>query len=113
MAAERISGEDGVTAARLSLDHDGAAALAEIMQGLASPARLMIVDRLRQSPTGVTSLAHELGLSQATVSNHLRILRHAKLVTGDRNGKSVIYSLYDGHVEEFIDQAVRHLGHTA
>jgi DNA-binding transcriptional ArsR family regulator len=96
-----------------TLTHEAATTLAEVMQGLASPARLMIVERLRESPTGVTSLANELGLSQATVSNHLRILRHAKLVTGDRKGKAVIYSLFDEHVEEFIDQAIRHLGHTA
>ncbi|MFF9565608.1 ArsR/SmtB family transcription factor [Leifsonia sp. NPDC014704] len=96
----------------IALDAAAAAALAEVLQGLASPTRLLIVARLRRGPIGVTALAQDLGLSQATVSNHLRVLRHAKLVDGNRDGRSVIYSLYDDHVASFIDQAISHLSHT-
>lgn len=85
--------------------------LAEVFQGLASPTRLRVLVRLRQSPCSVTSLAEELGIGQATLSNHLRILRHAKLVSGERDGRSITYRLFDDHVVAFFDQALLHLGH--
>ncbi|GAB3610759.1 hypothetical protein GCM10027414_28850 [Humibacter ginsengiterrae] len=101
-----------MTAQKLLLDAAAAADLAEVLQGLASPTRLMILAHLRREPIGVTALARDLGISQATLSNHLRVLRHAKLVEGNRDGRSVTYSLYDDHVASFIDQAIIHLGHT-
>lgn len=97
---------------RTRLAVDAATDLAEVMQGLASPTRVMIVARLREGAVGVTALADDLGLSQATVSNHLRVLRHAKLVEGTRDGRTIVYSLFDEHVTEFIDQAMSHLSHT-
>jgi DNA-binding transcriptional ArsR family regulator len=45
------------------------------------------------------------------LSNHLRILRHAKLVSGERDGRSITYRLFDDHVVAFFDQALLHLGH--
>ena len=58
--------------------------VAEVMGGLATPARVLILARLLQSPATVGELTAELGLSQTAVSNHLRILRHLNLATGDR-----------------------------
>ncbi|WP_256922024.1 helix-turn-helix transcriptional regulator [Leifsonia sp. NCR5] len=92
-------------------DAQSAVELAEVFQGLASPNRLRVLMRLRQAPSTVTALAEELEIGQASLSNHLRILRHAKLVTGDRDGRSVTYRLFDDHVIEFFDQALLHLGH--
>jgi DNA-binding transcriptional ArsR family regulator len=95
----------------LTLNIESAGELAEVFQGLASPTRLRVLARLRRSPSSVTALAEELEIGQATLSNHLRILRQAKLVIGDRDGRSITYRLFDDHVVEFFDQALLHLGH--
>jgi DNA-binding transcriptional ArsR family regulator len=41
----------------------------------------------------------------------LRLLRNLGLVTGTRQGRSVVYALYDNHVAELLDQAVHHIEH--
>jgi DNA-binding transcriptional ArsR family regulator len=87
--------------------------LAEIMQGLASSVRLRILSVLRERPSTVTELSAQLALGQTTISNHLRLLRHLDLVTGDRDGRHVHYALFDDHVTELLDAAVGHLGHSS
>ncbi|MFI2712926.1 ArsR/SmtB family transcription factor [Micromonospora sp. NPDC018662] len=48
---------------------------------LAEPARRHILDRLRRAESSVGELVDALGMSQPTVSKHLRVLREAGLVT--------------------------------
>jgi DNA-binding transcriptional ArsR family regulator len=85
--------------------------LTGIMQGLASPVRLRILSAVRLEPSTVTELCQELDAGQATVSNHLRLLRHLSLVKGRRRGRHVYYSLFDDHVSDLLEEAIRHLGH--
>jgi DNA-binding transcriptional ArsR family regulator len=93
------------------LDADGAATVAETLQALATPSRLLILARLRQGPCPVTALADAVGMEQSAVSHQLRLLRHLGLVTGTRAGRSVVYSLYDNHVAMLLDEAVYHIEH--
>lgn len=93
------------------LSEPDAAAVAEVMQGLASPARVRILARLLDSPCSVGDLAEDLGLGQPTVSNHLRLLRHLDLVTGRRDGRNVVYELHDAHVEALLRQVLAHVHH--
>lgn len=95
----------------VKLSNDGAERLSRVMQALSSPARLTILARLDDGPCSVSTLITETGMAQATVSNHLRILRHLNLVSGTREGRQVIYSLFDEHVQEFLSQALGHIGH--
>lgn len=85
--------------------------VAETMRALASPSRLRILARLDEAPCAVGQLEAELGIPQATVSNHLRILRHLNLVVGERDGRSVTYRIADEHVSELLRQAAHHVGH--
>ncbi|GAB3196988.1 metalloregulator ArsR/SmtB family transcription factor [Nocardioides hungaricus] len=85
--------------------------LAEVMQGLASPLRLRILEMLRAGPATVTEICDEFDVSQASVSNHLRLMRHLGLVTGHRDGRHVHYSLFDEHVAELLDEAIGHIEH--
>jgi len=85
--------------------------LAEIMQALASAARLRILSTLSARPSTVTELSEQLQIGQTTVSNHLRLLRHLSLVTGSRAGRHIHYSLFDDHVTELLDEAIGHLDH--
>lgn len=87
--------------------------LAAVMQGLASPTRLRILSVLRTGPATVTELCAHLDAGQASVSNHLRLMRHLELVTGSRSGRHIHYSLFDKHVTAVYDEAVRHLGHAS
>ncbi|WP_328971896.1 ArsR/SmtB family transcription factor [Streptomyces sp. NBC_00239] len=93
------------------ISESAAAAVAEVMQGLAAPARIRILDRLLRTPCSVGELADDLGLGQPTVSNHLRLLRHLGLAAGHRSGRTVVYALRDEHVAELLRQVLAHVRH--
>jgi len=93
------------------LDAASAAAVAETLQALATPSRLLILVRLRRGACTVTELAREIGMEQSAVSHQLRLLRHLGLVTGTRQGKNTVYALYDSHVAALLDEAVYHSEH--
>ncbi len=93
------------------LDADSAAHVATTLQALATPSRLLILTELRQGPRPVTELAEAVGMEQSAVSHQLRLLRNLGLVTGARAGRSIVYSLYDNHVAQLLDEAVYHSEH--
>jgi DNA-binding transcriptional ArsR family regulator len=66
---------------------------AAYLKALADPVRLQIVKALRASPMAVSDLAMFLDLEMANVSHHLRVLYHAKIVTTQREGKFIYYTL--------------------
>ncbi|MFF4778517.1 ArsR/SmtB family transcription factor [Microtetraspora fusca] len=96
---------------RTRLDAANAATVATTLQALATPSRLLILARLREGPLAATELAAEVGMEQSACSHQLRLLRNLGLVTGTRNGRSVVYALYDNHVAELLDQALYHVEH--
>jgi ArsR family transcriptional regulator, nickel/cobalt-responsive transcriptional repressor len=98
--------------ARQPIDHASAAQIARVMQALATPSRVMILGRLRESDCTVTELAAHLGMEQSAVSHQLRVLRLLGLVVGARDGRTVVYALHDDHVAALLDQAVSHTEHT-
>jgi DNA-binding transcriptional ArsR family regulator len=93
------------------LDAASAAKVAETLQALATPSRLLILVRLRRGACAVTELAEEIGMEQSAVSHQLRLLRHLGLVAGTRQGKNTVYALYDNHVAALLDEAVYHSEH--
>lgn len=93
------------------LDAETAAHVATTLQALATPSRLLILTQLRHGPLPVTALAAAVGMEQSAVSHQLRLLRNLGLVTGTRAGRSIVYSLYDTHVAQLLDQAVYHSEH--
>lgn len=94
-----------------AIDAATARQVAETMQALATPSRVRILGRLRQSPSAVGDLAEAVEMEQSAVSHQLRLLRHLGLVIGERRGRSVIYALHDSHVADLLDQAVFHIEH--
>ena len=78
------------------LDETDATVLARGFAALADPARLRVLSILAAAQAGevcVCELVEPLGKSQPTVSHHLKVLADAGLVSGDRRGKWVWYSL--------------------
>ena len=75
--------------------------LAEIFKALADPTRLRLVQLLNNCKPGicqggplcVNALAHQLGVTQSAVSQHLRVLRQTGLVRGERHGNFMHYRL--------------------
>lgn len=82
---------------------DEATRTAQLLAALADPVRLRIVSMLAAAPGGTVcgcELEEPLGLAQPTVSHHLRILREAGLVVGERRGRWVHYSLVMERLED-------------
>jgi ArsR family transcriptional regulator len=76
---------------------------AGLLRALASPHRLRIVHRLGDGSCGVTELATDLGMAQATVSQHLAAMRSAGLVEATRDGRNVRYRLAYPEILEACD----------
>lgn len=85
--------------------------MATALQALSTPSRLLILARLREGPCAATELAAAVGMEQSACSHQLRLLRNLGLVTGTRQGRSVVYALHDDHVAALLDQAVYHVEH--
>ncbi|MBL4615084.1 MAG: winged helix-turn-helix transcriptional regulator [Magnetovibrio sp.] len=83
--------------------------LAEIFRLLGDANRLSIVLSCLDTPIGVGDLAKSLGLSQSLVSHHLRLLRAARLVRGERDGKFVRYVAADDHVRAMLKNMTAHI----
>jgi len=83
--------------------------LARLGQAVASGARLALLDLLRQGPRSVEALAKEAGLTLANTSQHLKVLRQARLVEAEKRGVFVTYRLADDAVDDFY-RALRAVG---
>jgi ArsR family transcriptional regulator, arsenate/arsenite/antimonite-responsive transcriptional repressor len=76
------------------LDENDAAELARALKTIADPARLRLLSLIQAQPGGETCVCHltePLGLSQPTVSHHLKVLHDAGLVERERRGSWVYY----------------------
>ncbi len=83
--------------------------LAETFRLLGDPTRLRILFFCLGGPKAVGDIAESLGLSQTLVSHHLRLLRGARLVRGERRAKQVFYHLADGHVSDLLTEMAIHV----
>lgn len=81
---------------------------AELFKALSSASRLKLLRILAQGPSTVGHLAEQSGLSQPLVSQHLRTLRSARLVSVQRTGREAHYEVADTHVTHIVDDAVKH-----
>ena len=76
---------------------------AEICAGLADSNRIMILYVLSDGPRNVTDICNVVGMPQPSVSRHLKILRERRMVTTERTGTIVTYSLADKRLIEALD----------
>lgn len=83
--------------------------LAETFRLLGDPTRLRILFFCIARPQSVGDIAEGLGLSQSLVSHHLRLLRGARLVRGERRAKQVFYALADRHVSDMLADMASHI----
>jgi DNA-binding transcriptional ArsR family regulator len=83
------------------------------LTALADPTRREIFERLADRPRAVGELAGELPVSRPAVSQHLKVLKDARLVVDRRDGTRRIYQLdprglrdLRGYLDHFWDQAL-------
>jgi rhodanese-related sulfurtransferase len=85
--------------------------LSRVGHALGSASRLALLDVLRQGPRTVEALSREVGLSLANASQHLKVLRQARLVEAEKRGIHVSYRLGGPVVDDFY-RALRTLAET-
>ena len=88
------------------LDEDRLKELADFFKVFADTTRPSV---LFQSEMCVCDLAEVLGMTQSAISHQLRILKQMKLVKNRREGKTVFYSLADGHIQTIMNQGMEHI----
>jgi ArsR family transcriptional regulator len=87
---------------------DTLVAAGELLRALAAPVRIAVVLQLRSSPRCVHDLVDALGVTQPLISQHLRVLKAAGVVRGERRGREVVYRLVDDHLAHIVVDAVEH-----
>lgn len=93
---------------RQPIPHDTLVTAGELLRALSAPIRIAIVLQLRESARCVHELVGALGVTQPLISQHLRVLKTAGVVRGDRSGREVLYRLADDHLAHIVVDAVAH-----
>ncbi len=85
------------------------ASLAEFYKVFGDATRIKILCALFQGELCVCGLAEVVGMTQSAVSHQLRVLKQMKLVKNRREGKTIYYSLADGHIQSILNQGMEHI----
>ena len=83
--------------------------LSRVTHAISNPKRMELIDILSQKGFSVEELSKEISMSVASTSQHLQILKSAKLVDTQRQGNFIIYSITDDSVLKLVS-AVKELG---
>jgi DNA-binding transcriptional ArsR family regulator len=84
-------------------------AAGDLLRALAAPVRIAIVLQLQEEQRCVHELVDGLGVAQPLISQHLRVLKSAGVVHGERHGREVVYRLVDEHLAHIVVDAVTHV----
>ena len=88
-----------------TMDH-----IAELFKGFADPTRVHILYLLAQrQELCVTEIAEAVELSQSAISHQLRMLKQMHLIKFRREGKNILYSLADDHVQTILEMGLEHV----
>lgn len=83
--------------------------LAELFKVFGDSTRVRILCALFESEMCVCDIAELLNMTQSAISHQLRVLKQARLVKARRDGKTVYYSLADGHIQTIFNQGIEHV----
>ena len=83
----------------------------KVMKALSDPNRVKIIKMLQQKLMCVCEIREALGISQSSVSKHLKILEEAGLVDFQKDGLWVNYYLTDGKKSPFASSLMGNLRH--
>ena len=94
-----------------ALNERTAAQLAELFRAFSDPSRVRLIAALVDCELNVTTLAETVGISESSVSHHLRGLRQMRLVRARKDGRQVFYCLDDDHVADLYRRGLDHVQH--
>lgn len=83
--------------------------LAEFYKVFGDSTRIKILYVLSQSQMCVCDIASLLNMTISAISHQLKILKNADLVKSKKDGRTVFYSLADGHISTIISQGMDHI----
>ena len=88
------------------------AIIAETYRLLGDPTRLRVLLACHAAPIAVGDIAKTVNGSPSLVSHHLRLLRAARIVKAERQGKQVFYSAADAHISTLLANMFEHIAET-
>lgn len=80
--------------------------IARMGRGLSNEHRYRILEALMKGPRTVGEIAAKTGFAQPAVSQHLKVLRSSELVSAERQGKEVYYSLSVAYMTNLLRKLV-------
>lgn len=80
---------------------------AESFKVLSAETRIKIIELLKSGPLSVNTIAEALGISQSAVSQHLRVMKQAGLVTDERKGYHIYYSLNKDKLNKYQQELIK------
>ena len=83
--------------------------LADFFKIFADSTRIRILCTLLYGEMCVSEIGDALDMTQSAISHQLRVLKQAKLVKNRREGKTIYYSLSDGHIISILSQGLEHI----
>lgn len=83
--------------------------LADFFKIFGDSTRIRILYVLMCSEMCVCDIAQSLNMTQSAISHQLRILKQIDLVKNRRDGKTIFYSLSDGHITTILSQGLEHI----
>ena len=92
-----------------NLNEDQLIDMAELFKVFGDSTRFKILYVLFRGEKCVTEICEQVQMGQSAISHQLRLLKQAKLVKARRQGKQMLYSLADHHIETIIDMTREHL----
>jgi DNA-binding transcriptional ArsR family regulator len=77
--------------------------LNDVFYALSDPTRRQILKLLKDADLNAGEISENFNISKPSISHHLNVLKHAKLVTGDKRGQNIIYSLNTTVFQEVLE----------
>lgn len=96
------------TSGSAAVDKKALDAAGDLLRALSAPVRIAIVLELLAGGRCVHELVGALSVPQPLISQHLRVLKSAGVVQGERSGREVLYTLVDDHLAHIVTDAIAH-----
>lgn len=91
---------------RLRADKAKLSRVSKVMRTISHPTRLMIIEHLlKQGRLPVKTIYEEMGISQSNASQHLKLMEQAGILSYEREGTSIFYTVSNPGMEKLLKSA--------
>lgn len=107
-----MSRSEALASVPASMSRDQLQDAANLLGTVSHPVRLGVLVLLDEHGTlSAGELAEHLQVEASSLSHQLRLLKQARLVVSERNGRRILYALHDHHVAHIVRDALEHVAH--